>query len=92
MILCVLEVFLVVLDTAESEVKSALEETDLSIAINYRQISSGDDWGTADSLRYISRDITVSLFWKLKQFHSSLGITFRNGNYYIMFLILKTIV
>ncbi|XP_065204204.1 translation initiation factor eIF2B subunit gamma [Planococcus citri] len=52
------EVFLVVLDTAESEVKSALEETDLSIAINYRQISSSDDWGTADSLRYISRDIT----------------------------------
>ena len=55
------EVFLVVLDTAESEVKSALEETDLSIVINYRQISSNDDWGTADSLRYMSRDITVRL-------------------------------
>lgn len=46
------EVFLIILENAESEVQSALENTDLSININFVTIPCNVDWGTADSLRY----------------------------------------
>lgn len=50
-----------VLETAKSEVEFALEKTDLSIVYNVVTIPSDidTDWGTADSLRYLSSYIIV---------------------------------
>ncbi|XKL67980.1 hypothetical protein PGB90_003471 [Kerria lacca] len=48
------EVFLVVLETAKSEVEFALEKTDLAINVNVVTIPYDCDWGTADSLRHLA--------------------------------------
>lgn len=53
--------FLVVLETAKSEVEFEIEKTDLSIKVNYITIPSDADWGTADSLRHLSSYIIVSI-------------------------------
>lgn len=53
--------FLVVLETAKSEVELELEKTDLSIKVNVITIPCDADWGTADSLRHLSPYIIVSI-------------------------------
>lgn len=54
------EVFLIILESVESEVQSALEKTDLSINVNIVTIPCDVDWGTADSLRHTASRFTVS--------------------------------
>lgn len=55
--------FLVVLETAKSEVEFELDKTDLVIKVNYITIPSDADWGTADSLRHLSSFIIVSILF-----------------------------
>ena len=56
------DAIVIVLDTAKLEVQTALEKCDLSIRIEYIAIPPGrDDWGTADSLHFISEKIKADL-------------------------------
>ncbi|KAJ1532156.1 hypothetical protein ONE63_000780 [Megalurothrips usitatus] len=53
-----LDAIVIVADTAKGEVQAALEKTGLSIRIDIVALPPGkDDWGTADSLHFISERI-----------------------------------
>lgn len=47
------DVFIIVLETNKSEIQAALEKFNLKIKIELIGIPAGEDWGTADSLRYL---------------------------------------
>lgn len=53
---------MIVADTAKIEVQTALERCNLSIRIDFVAIPPGkDDWGTADSLHFISEKIKADV-------------------------------
>lgn len=61
-IIALLEVFVVVVENVRSEVQAALENTDLKTEIEWICVPTGEDWGTADSLRHIGEKIMVCQF------------------------------
>lgn len=64
------DTILVVVEHIKSEVQTALEPCGLKIRLDIVSIPAAEDWGTADTLRFLSDRIKVclSLFTTLRYF------------------------
>jgi hypothetical protein len=56
------DTILVVVEQVRSEVQTALEPCGLKIRLDIVSIPAAEDWGTADTLRFLSDRIKVCLF------------------------------
>lgn len=55
------DVILVVIERVRSEVQTALESCGLKICLDIVGIPAAEDWGTADTLRFLSDRVKVCL-------------------------------
>jgi len=65
------ETILVVAEQVRSEVQTALEPCGLKIRLDIIGIPAAEDWGTADTVRFLSDRIKVCLFLFIKLWHSN---------------------
>ncbi|XP_014250346.1 translation initiation factor eIF-2B subunit gamma [Cimex lectularius] len=55
------DAIVVVLETTKGEIQAALDKTGLKIKCDLVSIPAGEDWGTADSLRYLEESNKIKL-------------------------------